>query len=107
MTPSSSFVNPTPLAHADIPRDILPRGGHHNCSPTSLVRGESRPALLIPTTKWPLAHHLEAINHIDTFPLRVCLCPDQPTLLFIQIVCDPDVRGKPKQWMMFHETSFL
>ncbi|GFY34643.1 hypothetical protein TNCV_1373341 [Trichonephila clavipes] len=24
MKPSSSFVNPTPLAHADTPRDILP-----------------------------------------------------------------------------------
>ncbi|GFW32170.1 hypothetical protein TNCV_2601961 [Trichonephila clavipes] len=27
MFPSSSFVNPTPLAHADTPRDILPRWG--------------------------------------------------------------------------------
>ncbi|GFS96762.1 transposable element Tcb1 transposase [Trichonephila clavipes] len=26
MIPSSSFVNPTPLAQADSPRDILPRG---------------------------------------------------------------------------------
>ncbi|GFV81704.1 hypothetical protein TNCV_1703601 [Trichonephila clavipes] len=29
MIPSHSFVNPTPLAHADTPRDILP-GGYHN-----------------------------------------------------------------------------
>ncbi|GFV34322.1 hypothetical protein TNCV_4023371 [Trichonephila clavipes] len=27
MYASSSSVNPTPLAHADTPRDILPRGG--------------------------------------------------------------------------------
>ncbi|GFX94259.1 retrovirus-related Pol polyprotein from transposon 412 [Trichonephila clavipes] len=27
MIPSSSFVNPTPLAHADTSRDVLPRGG--------------------------------------------------------------------------------
>ncbi|GFS68072.1 hypothetical protein TNCV_1362911 [Trichonephila clavipes] len=25
----SSFVNSTPLAHADTSRDLLPRGGHH------------------------------------------------------------------------------
>ncbi|GFW22489.1 hypothetical protein TNCV_2170231 [Trichonephila clavipes] len=27
MFDSSSFVNPTPLAHADTPRDVLPMGG--------------------------------------------------------------------------------
>ncbi|GFU11374.1 hypothetical protein TNCV_4040901 [Trichonephila clavipes] len=27
MFDSSSFVNPTPLAHADASRDVLPRGG--------------------------------------------------------------------------------
>ncbi|GFY15887.1 hypothetical protein TNCV_1285321 [Trichonephila clavipes] len=26
----NSFVNPTPLAHADTPRDTLPRGGYHS-----------------------------------------------------------------------------
>ncbi|GFW20463.1 hypothetical protein TNCV_4547301 [Trichonephila clavipes] len=30
MCDSSSFVKPTPLAHADTPRDILPRGGGHH-----------------------------------------------------------------------------
>ncbi|GFY35857.1 uncharacterized protein TNCV_4842321 [Trichonephila clavipes] len=34
MISSSSFVNPTPLAHADTPRDILPRGGTSQWSPT-------------------------------------------------------------------------
>ncbi|GFT39168.1 uncharacterized protein TNCV_3686701 [Trichonephila clavipes] len=31
---SSSSVNPTPLAHADTPRDILPRGGISQRRPT-------------------------------------------------------------------------
>ncbi|GFW88278.1 uncharacterized protein TNCV_820351 [Trichonephila clavipes] len=30
----SSFVNPTPLAHADTSRDILPRGGTSQWRPT-------------------------------------------------------------------------
>ncbi|GFX82174.1 hypothetical protein TNCV_4398331 [Trichonephila clavipes] len=30
MIPSSSFVNPTSLAHADTPRDIHPRGREHH-----------------------------------------------------------------------------
>ncbi|GFW04555.1 uncharacterized protein TNCV_879241 [Trichonephila clavipes] len=34
MFPSSSFVNSTPLAHADTPRDILPRGGISQWRPT-------------------------------------------------------------------------
>ncbi|GFV02442.1 uncharacterized protein TNCV_1023701 [Trichonephila clavipes] len=29
MFDSSSYVNPTPLAHADTSRDLLPRGGHN------------------------------------------------------------------------------
>ncbi|GFU85910.1 uncharacterized protein TNCV_2037411 [Trichonephila clavipes] len=28
MFDSSSYVNPTPLAHADASRDVFPRGGH-------------------------------------------------------------------------------
>ncbi|GFT38965.1 uncharacterized protein TNCV_388291 [Trichonephila clavipes] len=31
---SSSFVNPTPLAHADTPKDILPKGGTSQWRPT-------------------------------------------------------------------------
>ncbi|GFX77776.1 uncharacterized protein TNCV_1106931 [Trichonephila clavipes] len=34
MMPSSSFVNPTPLAHADTPRDVLPRVGTSQWRPT-------------------------------------------------------------------------
>ncbi|GFX25610.1 uncharacterized protein TNCV_2082451 [Trichonephila clavipes] len=34
MMPSSSFVNSTPLAHADTPRDVLPRGGTTQWRPT-------------------------------------------------------------------------
>ncbi|GFU66771.1 hypothetical protein TNCV_1233041 [Trichonephila clavipes] len=30
MYDSSSYVNPTPLAHADTSRDVLPRGGARN-----------------------------------------------------------------------------
>ncbi|GFU40528.1 hypothetical protein TNCV_1208801 [Trichonephila clavipes] len=31
MFESSSYVNPTPLAHADTSRDVLPRGGTSQC----------------------------------------------------------------------------
>ncbi|GFW16755.1 uncharacterized protein TNCV_1639911 [Trichonephila clavipes] len=34
MFDSSSFVNPTPLAHADTSRDVLPRGGTSQWRPT-------------------------------------------------------------------------
>ncbi|GFV29103.1 uncharacterized protein TNCV_4601351 [Trichonephila clavipes] len=34
MLDSSSFVNPTYLAHADTSRDVLPRGGSSQCRPT-------------------------------------------------------------------------
>ncbi|GFS95265.1 uncharacterized protein TNCV_2630921 [Trichonephila clavipes] len=34
MRESSSFVNPTPLAHADASRDVLPRGGTSQWRPT-------------------------------------------------------------------------
>ncbi|GFX41851.1 hypothetical protein TNCV_389641 [Trichonephila clavipes] len=34
MIPSSYFVNPTPLAHADTSRDVLPRGGASQHPPT-------------------------------------------------------------------------
>ncbi|GFY22938.1 uncharacterized protein TNCV_2182021 [Trichonephila clavipes] len=34
MFDSSSYVNPTPLAHADTSRDILPRGGTSQWRPT-------------------------------------------------------------------------
>ncbi|GFX21054.1 uncharacterized protein TNCV_4882861 [Trichonephila clavipes] len=34
MFPSSSFVNPTPLANADTPRDIHPKGGISQWCPT-------------------------------------------------------------------------
>ncbi|GFX96806.1 uncharacterized protein TNCV_1648411 [Trichonephila clavipes] len=30
----SFFANPTPLAHADTSRDVLPRGGTSQCRPT-------------------------------------------------------------------------
>ncbi|GFW79706.1 uncharacterized protein TNCV_4361321 [Trichonephila clavipes] len=33
-SPSSYFVNPAPLAHADISRDVLPRGGTSQWCPT-------------------------------------------------------------------------
>ncbi|GFW19721.1 hypothetical protein TNCV_1606111 [Trichonephila clavipes] len=33
MFDSSSYVNPTPLAHADISRDVLPRGGTSQSCP--------------------------------------------------------------------------
>ncbi|GFV64255.1 hypothetical protein TNCV_3000201 [Trichonephila clavipes] len=81
--------------------------GSLHCNPTSLIRGDSRPARLIPTTKRHLVHHLEAINRIVTFPLRVCFCLDRPTFFFLQVVCSPDVRGELKQLMLFHEASFL
>ncbi|GFU56164.1 hypothetical protein TNCV_712241 [Trichonephila clavipes] len=45
MFDSSSFVNPTPLAHADTSRDVLPRGGTSQtnspqvtCSPQRVMR---------------------------------------------------------------------
>ncbi|GFW53550.1 hypothetical protein TNCV_4814561 [Trichonephila clavipes] len=60
-------------------------------SPTALVRGDNRPARLIPTTKRHL-HYLEIRNRIVTFLLRMCLCPDLSTLFFLQVVCSPDVR---------------
>ncbi|GFV34661.1 uncharacterized protein TNCV_1449651 [Trichonephila clavipes] len=34
MFDSSSFVNPTPLAHADTSKDVLPRGGTSQWCPT-------------------------------------------------------------------------
>ncbi|GFX35276.1 hypothetical protein TNCV_100831 [Trichonephila clavipes] len=69
--------------------------GSPHFSPSPLVLGDNRPACLIPTQKWPIVHHLEAINHLVTFTLMLCLCPDWLTLLFIKAVCGSDVRGEP------------
>ncbi|GFW30730.1 hypothetical protein TNCV_4088501 [Trichonephila clavipes] len=44
MFDSSSFVNPTPLAHADASRDVLPRGAIEVLSRpklTGIVRGKA------------------------------------------------------------------
>ncbi|GFX51459.1 hypothetical protein TNCV_3103921 [Trichonephila clavipes] len=38
MYASSSSVNPTPLAHADTPRDILPRGDSTTFNPCLIIR---------------------------------------------------------------------
>ncbi|GFV12021.1 hypothetical protein TNCV_669521 [Trichonephila clavipes] len=50
MFPSSSFVNPTPLAHTDTPRDNHPRGDYHNGSQQDLIymtpRLETRDGLM-------------------------------------------------------------
>ncbi|GFW61822.1 hypothetical protein TNCV_1471441 [Trichonephila clavipes] len=78
-----------------------------HCSTTPPVSGDNKLEHLIPTTKRHLVHHLEAINCIVTFPLRMCFYPDRPTLFYIQVVCVPDVQRKPKQLMLFHEASFL
>ncbi|GFT81310.1 hypothetical protein TNCV_3672141 [Trichonephila clavipes] len=48
----ASFVNPTPLAHADTPRDIFPRGGYHK-----LVAGKSTVRALVPLKP----HHIEGL----------------------------------------------
>ncbi|GFT13007.1 hypothetical protein TNCV_431301 [Trichonephila clavipes] len=76
-------------------------------SPTTLVHGDNRSARLIPTPERHVLHHPEAMNHLSTFTLKVCLCPYPTTLLFTQIVCDSDVGGEPKQLMLFPEDSCL
>ncbi|GFX87559.1 hypothetical protein TNCV_1330911 [Trichonephila clavipes] len=78
-----------------------------HCSLIPLVLGDNRLACLIPTTKRYHVHHLVAITRIVKFPLRVGFCPYLPILLSIQVFCDPDVSGEPKQLMPIHKASFL
>ncbi|GFY35675.1 hypothetical protein TNCV_2619671 [Trichonephila clavipes] len=51
MYASSSFVNPTPLAHADTPRDILPRGRVSQLNDdSSIIHTDSTDRTIIHTT---------------------------------------------------------
>ncbi|GFU57469.1 spondin-2 [Trichonephila clavipes] len=86
-------------------RNISAHGSAH-FSPTPLVLGDNRRARLFPTTALYLFTIWSAINRLVTMTLRVCLCHDRPTLLFIQIVCSPHVRGEPNTIDTVHR-SFI
>ncbi|GFU46252.1 hypothetical protein TNCV_2155791 [Trichonephila clavipes] len=60
--------------------------GSPHCNPTPLVHGDIKPARLISTTKRPRVHHLETVTCLVTITLRVCLCLDRLTLLFMLFV---------------------
>ncbi|GFV36461.1 hypothetical protein TNCV_2235081 [Trichonephila clavipes] len=66
-----------------------------HCRPTPLTRRDNMLARLIPITRQPRVHHLEAITCTGTFSLRACPCLDTPTLFSTQVICVPYVRWEP------------
>ncbi|GFW05221.1 transposable element Tcb2 transposase [Trichonephila clavipes] len=65
--------------------------GFPHFNPIPLVLGDNRPARLIPNPTLILFTIWRAINRFLVLTLRVCLCHERPTFLFIQVVCGPYV----------------
>ncbi|GFW65368.1 hypothetical protein TNCV_396341 [Trichonephila clavipes] len=73
MFDSSSFVNPTPLAHADISRDVLPRGGT-----SQRHEFESNTTKDPASTRRPLEMDLVVLNHGQVTRTASELEPNSP-----------------------------
>ncbi|GFU99977.1 hypothetical protein TNCV_310181 [Trichonephila clavipes] len=80
MYASSSFVNPTPLAHADTPRDILPRGRVSQLNDdSSIIHTDSTDRTIIHTTT------MNSIPQSDNQHLvkRGTSCYDHAAVVFV------------------------
>ncbi|GFV81599.1 hypothetical protein TNCV_1702561 [Trichonephila clavipes] len=64
MYASSSSVNPTPLAHADTPRDILPMGEYHTVN--EKMPGNDEDIEVEETVQTPNISHSERLRAVET-----------------------------------------